>query len=100
MYEAGGGECGDGDLLRILKDEEEGPSVGAIIGMCLHFGIEKDNRRTIDSDGAWEYFYELFAVIASSMTRDELYEFFESDLFPREVDEYLAHINQQQRKTA
>ncbi len=100
MYGCAGGGFGDGDLLKILEDEDERPSVGATVGMCLYFGIEMDSRRTISNDDAWEYFYELFSKMARMMTRESLYGFFKSDLFPQEVDEYLSHIKSMQRKTA
>ena len=100
MYEAGGGECGDGDLLRILKDEEERPSSGAIIRMCLHLDIKKDSQRTANTDDAWEYFYELLSQFADTMPREQLYESLASYLNPGEIEEHLTSINKQQRKTA
>ncbi|GEM_PF-2921943 len=100
MYGCAGGGIGDGELMRMLKDEEESPSVGAIIRMCRHIGIKKDNHRTIDNEGAWEYFYELLYRIAPTMSREEIYAALASYLSKSEVDEHLAHIEQIKRRTA
>ncbi len=100
MYQCAGGGFGDGDLLRILKDEEEKPSGGAIFNMCSYLGVEDDDRRTVNNDDAWEYFYELFSNVADTMPKENLYDFFGSYLFPSEVDDHLVYLDQLKRKTA
>ena len=100
MYQCAGGGVGDGDLLRMLEDEEERPSVGAIAHMCLKSGIKKDDYRTIGNDDAWDYFYELLSKVAATRTREELYDFLGSYLFPKEIDEYLNHLESMKRKSA
>ncbi len=91
---------GDEDLARIEEDAMRRPSSGAIIRMCHKLGIEEDDRRTVNTDDAWDYFYELFAQMAKTSSRESLYDSLGSYLFPKEIDGYLSHINQQQRKTA
>jgi hypothetical protein len=100
MYQCAGGGIGDGDLERMLKDEEERPSSGAITRMCLSLGIEEDYHRTINNDNAWEYFYELFSKVAIIVPKENLYDFFGSYLLPSEVDGHLVHLGQHKRKTA
>ena len=68
--------------------------------MCRYLGVEDDDRRTVNNDDAWEYFYELFSNIADTMPKENLYDFFGSYLFPSEVDDHLVYLSQHQRKTA
>jgi len=91
---------GEGDIRRTLEDIEGRPSIGAIIHMCLKFGIEKDNKRTINKEDAWEYFYELFSMAAENRSKKDLYEFFGPMLPANQVDEHFDLINQRKRKTA
>jgi len=100
MYQCAGGGIGDGDLERMLKREQERPHITAIIHMCLESGAKKDNRRTVNTDDAWEYFYELFSEVVATRTTEEVYEFFGSILPPTEIDEYIIHLDQHKRKTA
>jgi hypothetical protein len=100
MYQCGGGGIGDGDLLLMLKDEEERPSSGAITRMCRRIGIEEDYRRIINNDDAWDYFYELLEKLSATMTREQLYESLASYLLPAQIEEHLNYINQHKRKTA
>jgi hypothetical protein len=100
MYQCAGGGIGDGDLLRMLNDEESRPSVGGITRMCRRLGIEEDDFRTINTDDAWEYFYELLEKFAGTMSREQLYESLASYLNPAEIEEHLNYITLHQRKTA
>jgi hypothetical protein len=100
MYEAGGGGFGDGDLLRILDDEERRPSSGAIIRMSRFLGTEKDDYRTINTDDAWNYFYELLEKFSNTLTIEQLYESLASYLSPAEIEEYLSQTREKHRKTA
>ncbi len=100
MYQSAGAELGKSDLERMVKDEEERPSSGAITRMCLRLGIGEDNYRTINNDDAWDYFYELFSQVEKTIPRDNLNDFFGSYLFPSEVDDHLVYLDTPKRKTA
>ncbi len=100
MYESGGGEFGDGDLLRALKDDQESPSYGAIFVMCRRMGIVEDEQRTINRDDAWAYFYELMGKYSGTVTSEQLHESLASYLLPGEIKEHLNHIESNLRRTA
>jgi len=91
---------GDGDLTRIEEDTARRPSSGAITRLCRRLGIEEDDRRTINLDDDWEYFYELLEKFSATMEREQLYESLASYLNPVEIEEHLNYISKHRRKTA
>jgi hypothetical protein len=96
----GGGECNKNDLQRILKDIAERPLSGSITRMCRLLEIDKDRARTINTDDAWEYFYELLEKFAGTMSREQLCESLASYLLPAQIEEHLNYVSQLKRKTA
>jgi hypothetical protein len=100
MCVSGGGEFGKGDILRAMEKGKNSPPHGALFSMCRHLGIEEDDRRTINNDDGWEYFYELFGKMVEAMPKEKIYDSLASFLSPQKIDKHLAYLDHDQRKTA
>lgn len=52
------------DSIDYIDDHREAmPSILEILMMCRELGIKKDDFRTVSIESAWEYYYELRALL-------------------------------------